>query len=237
MMIYADDIIIITPDLGSHLKNLENVFSKLREANLKLHPAKCSLMFPEPKYLGFIFTAENVRADSKKTAVIKNYPQPSCKVVWINMYSDVHRWTKSCLACQAGKPGKQTKPPLKSLQIQSTIFERFHIDHLSLPISDGYKHVFVIICPFSLYCILLPCYTTSAKETAKLWFNNVFLVYGCQSILSDPRAGFMSKLLAELCRLLSIKQIRTSLRHPATNSRCKKFNANILKALRTHCQC
>jgi len=101
------------------------VFSKLREANLKLHPAKCSLMFPEPKYLGFIFSAENVRADSKKTAVIKNYPQPSCEVVWINMYSDAHRWTKSCLACQAGKPVKQTKPPLKSLQFSQPSLKDF----------------------------------------------------------------------------------------------------------------
>ena len=46
----------------------------------------------------------------------------------------------------------------------------------------------------------------------------------------------MSKLLTELCRLLGIKQVRTSARHPCSNSRCEKFNANILNALRTHCQ-
>jgi len=166
----------------------------------------------------------------------KMYESIRNKYFWINMYSDVHLWTKSCLACQAGKPGKQTKAPLKSLQIESTIFERFHIDHLSLPTSNGYKYVLVVVSAFSLYCILLPCYTTSAEETAKLLFDNVFMVYGCKSILSDRGAGFMSKLLAELCRLLGIKQIRTSARHPCTNSRCEKFNANILNALRTHCE-
>ena len=166
----------------------------------------------------------------------KMYESIRNKYFWINMYSDVHLWTKSCLACQAGKPGKQTKAPLKSLEIESTIFERFHIDHLSLPTSNGYKYVLVVVCAFSLYCILLPCYTTSAEETAKLLFDNVFMVYGCKSILSDRGAGFMSKLLAELCRLLGIRQIRTSARHPCTNSRCEKFNANILNALRTHCE-
>ena len=78
MMVYVDDILLATPDLDTHLTSLEIVFSKLREANLKLHPAKCSLMLPELKYLGFIFSDGNVRADPKKTAVIKNYPQPSC---------------------------------------------------------------------------------------------------------------------------------------------------------------
>jgi len=56
MMIYVDDIIIANPAVDTHLKSLEIVFSKLREANLKLHPAKCSLMPPELKYLGFIFS-------------------------------------------------------------------------------------------------------------------------------------------------------------------------------------
>ena len=166
----------------------------------------------------------------------KMYETIRNKFFWINLYSDVHLWTKSCLACQAGKPTKQAKAPLKSLQIEPTIFERFHIDHLSLPTSNDYKYVLVAIDSFSLYCILMPCYTTSAEETAKLLYDNVFMVYGCKSILSDRGAGFMSKLLVELCRLLGIKQIRTSARHPATNSRCEKFNANILNALRTHCQ-
>jgi len=49
MMMYVDDIILATPDLDRHHNNLEIVFSKLREANLKLHPAKCSLMLPELK--------------------------------------------------------------------------------------------------------------------------------------------------------------------------------------------
>jgi len=82
----------------------------------------------------------------------------------------------------------------------------------------------------------MPCNTTSAEETAKLLYDNVFMVYGCKSILSDCGSCFMSKLLGELCRLLGIKQIRTFSRHPQTNSRAEKFNANILNALRTHCE-
>ena len=78
MMIYVDDVILKSPDHDSHLEYLKIVFSKLREANLKLQPAKCALMLPELRYLGFVFSAGNVRADPKKTAVIKNYPQPTC---------------------------------------------------------------------------------------------------------------------------------------------------------------
>ena len=155
---------------------------------------------------------------------------------WTNMYADVHLWVKSCVACQAGKPTKQIKAPLKCLQIEPTIFERFHIDHLNLPTSDGYRYVLIAIDAFSLYCILMPCKTTSAEETARLLYDNVFMVYGCKSILSDRGSCFMSKLLGELCRLLGINRIRTSPGHPQTNSRAEKFNANILNALRTHCE-
>jgi len=51
--------------------------------------------------------------------------------------------------------------------------------------------------------------------------------------LSDQGSCFMS--LAELHRLLNIKQIRTSARHAQTNSRCESYNKNILNALRTRC--
>jgi len=78
MMIYVDDIIVATADLDIHVKNLEIVFSKLREANLKLHRTKCSLMLPKCKYLGFIFSPRNVGADPEKTVIIKNDPQPTC---------------------------------------------------------------------------------------------------------------------------------------------------------------
>jgi len=165
----------------------------------------------------------------------KMYHTIQRKFYWPNMYADVHMWTKSCLACQSGKRLRQTKAPLRSLQVEPTIFERWHVDHLALPEVDGFKYVLLAVDSFSLYSVLMPARTTSAEETARLLFDNVFMVYGCRSLLSDRGSCFMSKLLKHLCKLLHITQIRTSPRHPATNSRCEAYNRNILNALRTHC--
>jgi len=131
------------------------------------------------------------------------------KFFWPNMYVDVYLWIKSCML--------------------------WHVDHLALPEVNGYKYVLVAVDSFSLYSVLMLARTTSAVETARLLYDNGFMVYYCKSILSDRSSRFTSKLLKELCRLLNIRQIRTSSGHPVTNSRCEAYNRNILNSLRTHC--
>jgi len=61
------------------MDHLRIVFSKLLESNLKLHPSKCQMMLPELGYLGYIFSADGVRIDPKKTALVRNYPRPKCQ--------------------------------------------------------------------------------------------------------------------------------------------------------------
>ena len=43
-LIYIDDIIIFSKSLDEHLTHLEDVFRRLREANVKLNPKKCSFV-------------------------------------------------------------------------------------------------------------------------------------------------------------------------------------------------
>jgi len=62
------------------------------------------------------------------------------------------------------------------------------------------------------------------------------MVFGCTRLLTDRGSAFRSKLVSELCRLLGVKQLFTSSRHPQTNSRCEAYNKNLLSSLRTHCE-
>ena len=91
-----------------------------------------------------------------------------------------------------------------------------------------------MIDSFSLFSVLLPAKTTTAEETARLLYENIFTVYTCKSLLCERAAAFRSQLIKELCRLINIKQVFTSARHPESNSRCESYNKNILNALRTH---
>jgi len=42
-LIYVDDIIIFSKSVDEHLAHLEEVFKRLREANIKLNPKKCNM--------------------------------------------------------------------------------------------------------------------------------------------------------------------------------------------------
>ena len=53
-LVYVDDILVFSPDLKTHLQHLNQVFGRLREANLKLNPNKCSIATKQVKYLGHI---------------------------------------------------------------------------------------------------------------------------------------------------------------------------------------
>jgi hypothetical protein len=76
LLIYIDDLIILSPSISSHLEHLEEVFSRLKEAGLKLKPSKCNLLKTEVAFLGHIVTQEGVKTDPTKVEAIRNWPVP-----------------------------------------------------------------------------------------------------------------------------------------------------------------
>jgi len=51
LLIYLDDVIVISPDFTTHVSRLKEVFERLRGAGLKLKLSKCTLLQPEVKDL------------------------------------------------------------------------------------------------------------------------------------------------------------------------------------------
>ena len=62
-----------------HLHRLCGVFDRLREANLKLKPAKCAYCKSEVAFLGHIVSANGVIIDPAKVEKMKNWPLPPSK--------------------------------------------------------------------------------------------------------------------------------------------------------------
>ncbi|GFT28008.1 retrovirus-related Pol polyprotein from transposon opus [Nephila pilipes] len=75
-LIYLNDKIIVGRDFEEQLNSLRKVLEKLKQANLKLNPAKCNLFRREVSYLGYIISAEGVRTDPRKVAAVKEWSQP-----------------------------------------------------------------------------------------------------------------------------------------------------------------
>ena len=74
--IYIDDIVVIECSLKHHLANLESVFTRLRQYNLKLNIAKCIFLRTEVTYLGHKITDKGNLPDDTKYDTIRNYPTP-----------------------------------------------------------------------------------------------------------------------------------------------------------------
>ena len=75
-MPYIDDIMTHSKTFDEHLVDLEIVFKKLDEANLKLKPSKCFFANRETKFLGFDINSKGIRPSQEKFEAMKNYPEP-----------------------------------------------------------------------------------------------------------------------------------------------------------------
>ena len=77
-LVYLDDIIIYSRSFDEHLENLNDVFSRLRSANVKLKPSKCSLARSSVEYLGHVVSRDGIQPDPSKIAAVENFPVPQC---------------------------------------------------------------------------------------------------------------------------------------------------------------
>lgn len=71
-----DDIIIFNTSLDEHIQNLKLVFSKLREAKLKIQIDKCKFLYKEVEFLGHVVTPEGIKPNPNKIVAIQNFPTP-----------------------------------------------------------------------------------------------------------------------------------------------------------------
>ena len=75
-LIYKDDIVIFSKLIEEHLTHLDELFTRLRDANVKLNPENCSFVKQRVVYLGDVVTLEGIFPDPSKVEVVKNFLVP-----------------------------------------------------------------------------------------------------------------------------------------------------------------
>jgi len=75
-LVYLDDIIVYSSIVEEHLLRLKKLFDRLRIADLKLKPSKCSLLVTEVNFLGHLASGEGVATDPSKIELVKVWPTP-----------------------------------------------------------------------------------------------------------------------------------------------------------------
>ena len=75
-MAYLDDIIIFSEIPEQHLKHIQIVLTRLKQAKLSLKKSKCSLFKKELHYLGHLLTTDGTKPQKEKIKAISEMKLP-----------------------------------------------------------------------------------------------------------------------------------------------------------------
>ena len=77
VVVYLDDILIYSRELGEHLDHLRQLFEVLRKQRLYGKLEKCSFLLPDVSFLGYITGRTGVKVDPNKVKAIQDWPVPT----------------------------------------------------------------------------------------------------------------------------------------------------------------
>ena len=156
---------------------------------------------------------------------------------WPQMYSEVEKYTKSCVSCARVKT-----PPIKRIAPHATFsratrpLERLIIDFVG-PISpaarDGSTVILVVTDAFTRYA---EAYTLPNQKTllvAQTLVKEFFCRYGApDQVHSDQGPNFMANLLKDIFKLYQSKHIHGSAWHPQSQGGVERQNRTLVESLK-----
>ena len=160
---------------------------------------------------------------------------------WPQMYSEIEKYTKSCVSCARIKT-----PPMRRLAPHATFtqatrpMERLIIDFVG-PISpasrNGSTVILVVTDAFTRFAMAYPMPHQKKELVAEILATRVFATFGSPVELhSDQGKNFMSKLMKELYKLYQVKHVRGSSYHPQSQGGVERQNRTLVESLKHYVQ-
>ena len=139
---------------------------------------------------------------------------------WSHMAAQAREHIGKCCPCLVFK-ARQPKAPLKNIMATHPL-ELVHLNYLCLEPGKGLgENVLVVTDHFTRYTQVYVTRTQTTQMTAKTLWDKFIVHYGMpKKILMDQGQNYESHLVADLCELLGMWKIQTSLYHPQTNGQC-----------------
>ena len=76
MEVYVDDMLVKSKEESTHLDDLKETFTTLRQYQMKLNPSKCAFGVVSRKFLGFMVSQRGIEANPEKVKAILNMTSP-----------------------------------------------------------------------------------------------------------------------------------------------------------------
>jgi len=156
---------------------------------------------------------------------------------WPGMTESVKRYITNCDLCSARKLLKDVRAPLGQ-DLVGEPHEKVSIDILGpLPkTDDNNRYILVINDVFTKYCEAIALPNQEACTIAEAFVNQYVVRFGTpMTVLSDGGTNFDSKLFKEVCELLGINKVKTSVLRPQANGVTERMNRSIADMLSMYC--
>ena len=159
---------------------------------------------------------------------------------WPGIGADIKRYCQSCDICQRTIPkGRVTKVPLGEMPLMEAPFERVGVDLVGpiAPMTErGHRYILVMMDYATRYPEAVPLKNITAERVAEELLGMFTRLGIPKQILTDQGTQFMSGVMKEMSRLLSIKQLTTTPYHAMTNGLCERQNGVLKSTLRKMCE-
>jgi hypothetical protein len=148
------------------------------------------------------------------------YYDLATRYYWSGMHTACDKFVLRCKRCRELQPAPQTRVhPGDVMAEPERPFQVLHVDYkTALPTSGGYRHILVVVCKLTRYCIFIPTATNDAAQTFRLLFMHVFCHYGIpQKIISDNGPEFSAALSKEMGEYMGYRNIYVLPYNPQAN--------------------
>ena len=159
---------------------------------------------------------------------------------WPGIGADIRRYCLSCDICQRTVPkGRVGKVPLGDMPLMDTPFERVAVDLVG-PIKPaterGHRYILVLVDYATRYPEAVPLRSIEAEVVAEALLGMYSRLGIPKQVLTDRGSQFMSGVMREVSRLLSIKPLATTPYHAMCNGLVERYNGVLKSSLKKMCE-
>ena len=159
---------------------------------------------------------------------------------WPAMGVEIARFCRSCDRCQRTSDKGRIKPvPLQPLPVISEPFLQVAVDlvgPLKPAARDGSRYILTVVDFATRWPEAIALKNIETTNIAEALMS-IFCRMGVPNkVLSDRGTQFVSNIMKEVYRLMSIRPLYTPPYHPQGNGMCERMNGCLKKMLRRMCQ-
>ena len=154
------------------------------------------------------------------------------KFVWPSIRQDVSKWARECQECQRAKITRHVVPPIGHFAVPTKRFQHWNIDIVTLPMSNGYRHLLTAVDRLTRWPLAIPMKDISATSVIDAFTQGLIASFGIPAaITTDNGSQFSSAIWQQLLKVWGIKAHFTTPYHPQSNGLVERFHRRLKESL------